>query len=505
MSEILANIVVDQNNINFQPDVNNINLTPDAISLNIFTTSAPGAGQSSNTELLFNSQNLVDGVPFTSYDGSKLTLGNAANLKITGGTNTYYLQTDGAGNLTWAVGTGNITGNGAPGGANTQIQFNDGGANFGGSAGLTFDKNSNIFTAPGIANIGGNINTGGVITASGANLSSCNVNGTLNAVVLRTSDTEIGLGLDAGQGPGSQGTGAIAIGTDAGYSAQQAYAVAVGYRAGRTNQGTNSVAIGNEAGANLLGANSIAIGYGAGANLQGANSIVINATGANLINTTANTFTVKPIRNNTTANVLFYDNPSGEITYGIISTVPTANTVTDNAQPNITSVGNLTSLVVSGNSNVAGNLNVTGSSNLNGNISTIGTSTVQQIKEKIITNGTGANGTINFDILSSAIILQTANAIGNFTLNFRGNSSVTFNNFANINESVTCSFINKNGVTAYIPTTITVDGSSTAVVWTGTTGNAGAGTPNGYDLYTFNLLKTAANTYVVLSSRTGYI
>ena len=51
--------------------------------------------------------------------------------------NGYYLQTDTNGILSWAAGGGG--GGGSPGGANTQVQFNDA-ANFGGVASFTFDK-----------------------------------------------------------------------------------------------------------------------------------------------------------------------------------------------------------------------------------------------------------------------------------------------------------------------------------------------------------------------------
>jgi hypothetical protein len=72
---------------------------------------------------------------------------STANLHITGGSNGYVLQTDGTGNLTWTAQTGG-TGNGTPGGANTQVQFNDAGT-FGGQAGFTFDKTSNVLSVPG--------------------------------------------------------------------------------------------------------------------------------------------------------------------------------------------------------------------------------------------------------------------------------------------------------------------------------------------------------------------
>ena len=86
-----------------------------------------------------------------------------ANLHITGGSNGYVLQTDGAGNLTWTAQTGG-SGNGTPGGANTQVQFNDAGS-FGGSAAFTFNKTSNVLT------LNGNISAG---NAAITNLTSSN-------------------------------------------------------------------------------------------------------------------------------------------------------------------------------------------------------------------------------------------------------------------------------------------------------------------------------------------
>jgi hypothetical protein len=75
------------------------------------------------------------------------------------------------------------------------------------------------------------------------------------------------------------------------------------------------VAIGTQAGFDTQGANSIAIGALAGESAQGNNSIILNATGNALNQTTANSFTVKPVRQGNTANALYYDASSGEITY----------------------------------------------------------------------------------------------------------------------------------------------------------------------------------------------
>jgi hypothetical protein len=67
---------------------------------------------------------------------TNVNLGNVANLHISGGQNGYVLQTDGSGTLSWVEGGGG--GGGSPGGANTQVQFNND-ETFGGSAYLTYN------------------------------------------------------------------------------------------------------------------------------------------------------------------------------------------------------------------------------------------------------------------------------------------------------------------------------------------------------------------------------
>ena len=83
-------------------------------------------------------------------------LGAVGNVTITGGTNGYVLQTDGAGDLSWTAQTGGGGGGGNPGGANTQVQFNNAGA-FGGDAGFIYDISTDKLTAIHIAGEAGNI------------------------------------------------------------------------------------------------------------------------------------------------------------------------------------------------------------------------------------------------------------------------------------------------------------------------------------------------------------
>jgi hypothetical protein len=135
--------------------------------------------------------------------------------------------------------------------------------------------------------------------------------------------------------------GAIAFGNGAGLNSQGATAIAIGNDAGYYPQGADAVAIGRSAGEGYQGANAIAIGLFAGQNNQAANSIVLNATGVALEQTTANTFTVAPIRNiSATSGVLQYNASTKEVSYSLNVTAESFDT------DQITIVGNRISTTV---------------------------------------------------------------------------------------------------------------------------------------------------------------
>ena len=147
-----------------------------------------------------------------------------------------------------------------------------------------------------------------------------------NAGQTSQGGSSVAVGVSAGDV--SQGTQAVAVGNGAGGGNQGNSAVAIGVGAGQSTQGIEAVAIGNSAGSLTQGISAIAIGKGAGRNFQGNNSIIINATGADLNQTTANTFTVAPVRNDVAnvAEILFYNTTSKEVTYG--NTISVAGNIT---------------------------------------------------------------------------------------------------------------------------------------------------------------------------------
>ncbi len=171
------------------------------------------------------------------------------------------------------------------------------------------------------------------------------VYGNIEATTLRTAETKIALGENAGltsqgssgiaigygAGQSSQGQGAISIGDDCGgtgqgqravaigfvtgYSNQGAGAVAIGNSAGQVSQGAGAIAIGSLAGATTQGANSIAIGYYAGQASTFASSIILNASGA-VLDSAAAGFYVNPVRSTTSsAKPVVYDTTTKELFY----------------------------------------------------------------------------------------------------------------------------------------------------------------------------------------------
>jgi hypothetical protein len=130
----------------------------------------------------------------------------------------------------------------------------------------------------------------------------------------------------------------------------------------------------------------VAIGYGAGNSNQANNSIILNATGSVLEQTTANTLTVAPIRNDVAnvAQVVFYNTTSKEITYG--NTISVAG--------NITGGNVLTGGLVSATANITGgNVRTGGLISATGNISANNLSLAGNVTSNI--SFTGVDITIN--------------------------------------------------------------------------------------------------------------
>lgn len=124
-------------------------------------------------------------------------------------------------------------------------------------------------------------------------------------------------------------------------------------------------------------------------------------------------------------------------------------------------------------------------------------------KELTTISATAATGTVNVDIVTSAVKYFTSNASANWTFNFRGDGSTTLNSLMATGEALTVAFLVTQGSTAYFANAFQVDGNSVSPKWNG--GNApSAGNTNSIDSYTFTIIKTANATFTVLASTSKF-
>lgn len=145
-------------------------------------------------------------------------------------------------------------------------------------------------------------------------------------------------------------------------------------------------------------------------------------------------------------------------------------------------------------------VSLNGSMNVTGNVTTTGTTTIQQAKEKVNVSTGGANVLFNFYVLDQAITLKNTAATGNFTLNITGNASTTIDAIMSNSQSMTCTFVNTITTNGYIPNVVQVDGNTVKVWWNGSSPSFTTISGTAKDVYTFNIIKTATNTYTVLGA-----
>ena len=305
-----------------------INFWPSATGNTTFTRTLNLATVSSISNTVINIGNTAN-TTVSVFAPTTFSSTVSATGNITGGN----ILTSGLISVTGNIYTGNILtngyyyangvafgggGGGTPGGANTQIQYNNAGT-FGGSAAFTFNNTTNAITTTGTFSASGNITGGNLITAG---------------LISATGNIATTGNINAG-----------------GYITNSTYIST------NTLSAVGAVITGNVTGGNITTAGLIsATGTITGSQFNGSGAGLTSIPGANVTGTVANAT---------------YATSAGSAT--------TAGTVTTNAQPNITSVGTLSSVsstgnITGGNILTGGLISSTGNAT-HGNL-TVGTGTI---------------------------------------------------------------------------------------------------------------------------------
>ena len=126
------------------------------------------------------------------------------------------------------------------------------------------------------------------------------------------------------------------------------------------------------------------------------------------------------------------------------------------------------------------------------------------IQEEFDSYASALTGTYNHDVVDHGMILYAySNASASFVLNVRGDGSTTFNSLMNIGQSAVFTAYTGSNNTSYYMTDFQIDGSSQTEEWNGGSAPT-AGTGSGYDVYTFNILKTANATFKVFATFSNF-
>jgi hypothetical protein len=172
---------------------------------------------------------------------------------------------------------------------------------------------------------------------------------------------------------------------------------------------------------------------------------------------------------------------------------------------NINSVATLNATTENVTTSNVGDLNVSGTATFGGTVAggTFTLPTVISLLEPTTISATAATGTINFDVITQAVVYFTTAASGNWTLNIRGNSGTSLNTTMLVNQSLSIAFMAAQGATPYYNSAVTIDGVSVTPKWQSGLAPS-AGYANSVDTYTYTIIKTANATFTVLATQTKF-
>lgn len=119
---------------------------------------------------------------------------------------------------------------------------------------------------------------------------------------------------------------------------------------------------------------------------------------------------------------------------------------------------------------------------------------------------TGIGGNVNIDIGNNTVYYFSSNTTGNVTFNFRANgiNGGTLDGLLSTGQSVSTAILLKQGATRY-RANVYIDSVLQTPLWLGNSAPGYATTQQEcVETYSFNILKTAANTYTILAANSSF-
>ena len=123
------------------------------------------------------------------------------------------------------------------------------------------------------------------------------------------------------------------------------------------------------------------------------------------------------------------------------------------------------------------------------------------LSEKVDIFGNDLGSVSTIDVSDGMVHLRTANLGTDIRPNIRYSSTRTLDNTMSVGESITVTIIHAVNNSSHNVSGLEIDGTVRTVNWIGGSAPSDGGS-SGVDIYTFNIIKTAANTYTVIGNQT---
>lgn len=135
----------------------------------------------------------------------------------------------------------------------------------------------------------------------------------------------------------------------------------------------------------------------------------------------------------------------------------------------------------------------------------VGTTYVEEIKEKVTLSAFRVQSTINFDLRTQSVLFFTLSSQGNWIVNFRGDSTTSLNSIMSAGQSFTCVAIVSTGTTVYYNSAVQIDGVTYVPLYlNGLTPQAVVSNSNSIQNYAYTIIKRGNAVFNVLASVNEY-
>ena len=131
-----------------------------------------------------------------------------------------------------------------------------------------------------------------------------------------------------------------------------------------------------------------------------------------------------------------------------------------------------------------------------------GLNTRKMLSEQVNVGGAALNTAANIDLELGMIHYRTANLGADIRPNIRYNGTRSLDNTMNTGEAITVTIIHAVNNSSHNVSGLEIDGSIVTVNWVGNGSAPSDGGSSGVDIYSFNIIKTAAATFTVIGNQT---